>query len=247
MKVVIVDDEKIIREGLQEMLELYCTDVEVSGSCGSVNEAVKVINQAQPDLVLLDIRIEGGSGFDIITALDDQMPMVIFITAYEEYAIKAFKYSAIDYLVKPIDPDELETAIEKASCRLSKDDNSLLLKSLQSALSSKTQPEKLVLKTQDSIHIVKIDDIIYCMSDGSYTHVVTAGQKIVVSKLIKEYTEILKDHHFIRIHQSYLINMNKLVKYNKEGYVHLESDISLPVAARRKEQFLRELDRFYRQ
>jgi len=246
MKVVIVDDEKIIRDGLQEMLKLYCSDVEIAGSCGSVKEAVKIIVDVQPDLILLDIRIEGGSGFDIITALGHQMPLVIFITAYEEYAIKAFKFNAIDYLVKPIDPDELETAIEKANKQLSKHDHTLLLKSLQDTLTSPKPPEKLVLKTQDSIHVVRIKDIIYCMSDGSYTHVVTSDQKIVVSKLIKEYTEILKDHHFIRVHQSYLINLNKLIKYNKEGYVHLEKDISLPVAARRKEQFLRELDRFFK-
>ena len=246
MKIVIIDDEQIIRNGLQEMLELYCQDVEVTGSCGSVKDAIATINQTKPDLVLLDIRIEGGSGFDVLAALGDRMPMVIFITAYEEYAIKAFKYSAIDYLVKPIDPDELETAIEKASGRLPKDDHSVLLQSLQNALSAPGLPDKLVLKTQDSIHVVKIEDIIYCMSDGSYTHIITTDQKIVVSKLIKEYAEILKDHHFIRIHQSYLINMNRLVKYNKEGYVHLENAISLPVAARRKEQFLQELDRFFK-
>ncbi|TAJ11677.1 DNA-binding response regulator [Marinilabiliaceae bacterium JC017] len=246
MKIVIVDDEKNIRNGLTDMLNLYCHDVEIMGTCGSVREAVDTITTTKPDLVLLDIRIEGGSGFDVITALGNNMPMVIFITAYEDYAIKAFKYNAIDYLVKPIDPDELEVAIEKASGRLSKEDHSLLLNSLQQALCSQNLPEKLVLKTQESIHVVKIEDIIYCMSDGSYTHIITGDQKIVVSRLIKEYAELLKEHHFIRIHQSYLINMNKIVRYNKEGYVHLENSTSLPVAARRKEQFLNELERYFK-
>jgi len=245
MKIVIVDDEQIIREGLEEMLALYCNNVELVGSSGSVKGAIELIKHTKPDLILLDIRIEGGSGFDVITGLGDIKPLVIFITAYEEYAIKAFKYSAIDYLVKPIDPDELEQAIDKASGQLNKVDNSILIKSLQSALGSKALPEKLVLKTQESIHVVNIDDIIYCMSDGSYTHIVTANQKIIVSKLIKEYTGLLKDHHFVRVHQSFLININKVLKFNKEGYVHLENDVSIPVAARRKEQFLQELERFF--
>ncbi|MFA8435416.1 MAG: LytR/AlgR family response regulator transcription factor [Marinifilaceae bacterium] len=245
MKVVIVDDENIIRNGLSSMLRMYCPDVEIVGLCGSVDEAIPTIVNSKPDLVLLDIRIEGGSGFDIINTLGRDMPMVIFITAYEDYAIKAFKYNAIDYLVKPIDPDELEESIQKASDHLNKEDNHLLLSSLQNALSTKKKPEKLVLKTQECIHVVKISDIIYCMSDGSYTNIITTDQKIIVSKLIKEYTELLKDHMFIRIHQSYLINMNKIVKYSKEGYVLLENNISLPVAARRKEHFLKELEKIF--
>lgn len=245
MNIVIIDDEKAIRDGLKEMVELYCEDVKVVGSGGSVSEAVILTKQLKPDALLLDIRIEGGSGFDVISQLGEVTPMIIFITAYEEYAIKAFKYNAVDYLVKPVDPEELEDALSRATQRLSKNDNRQLMQSLQEALGNKQKPEKLVLRTQNNIHAVRINDIIYCMSDGAYTHVVLADQKIVVSKLIKEYTELLRDHGFIRIHQSYLINLNKMVKYNKEGYVHLESDVSLPVAARRKEQFLMEVERFF--
>ncbi len=245
IQVVIVDDEKAIRDGLKEMVELYCDNVTVTGLCASVSDAVTMVKELKPDVLLLDIRIEGGSGFDVISQLGSDAPMVIFITAYEEYAIKAFKYNAVDYLVKPVDPEELEEALSRATHRLPQNDNQQLMQSLQEALGSKQKPEKLVLRTQDSIHAVRIDDIIYCMSDGAYTHIVLANQKIMVSKLIKEYTELLRDHGFIRIHQSYLINLNKMVKYNKEGYVHLENDISLPVAARRKEQFLKEVERFF--
>ncbi|MBN1113650.1 MAG: response regulator transcription factor [Bacteroidales bacterium] len=242
MKIIVIDDEVVIRNSIANMLTLYCDDVEIIDTCGSVDSGIVSILKNKPDLVLLDIRIEGGTGFDIIKALGDKMPRLIFITAHEDYAIKAFKYNAIDYLVKPIDPDELEQAINKVSKIISKEDNYSILSNLLQEVKNNKTPEKIVLKTQESIHIVKISDIIYCMSDGSYTNIITKDKKIIVSTLIKEYTELLKEHMFIRVHQSYLINMNKVISYNKEGYVILEGNISVPVAGRRKEYFLSELE-----
>lgn len=245
IKIIIVDDEKLICEGISNMLNLFCDNTEVIASCGDVKTAVRLIKEKKPDLILLDIKIQGGSGFDIIKQLGTYVPHVIFITAYEDYAINAFKHNAIDYLVKPLDPDELEAAINKIEKIKLSSNNTEIMNMLIKTIDNKEKPKKIVLRTKDSIHLIQISDILYCAAEGSYTTVYTHDNKVMVSKLIKEYEEILSEHNFMRIHQSYLINMNKIIRYDKEAYVLLENNIKLPVASRRKELFLKTLSQIF--
>lgn len=223
------------------LLEDFCEDIKVCALCQNVDEGIKAIKEFKPEIVFLDIQMQRETGFDLLTRIKDINFEVIFTTAHSEYAIKAFKFSAIDYLLKPIDIQELKHAIEKVNKKLH-DNISLRLEHLvQNLRSTSSENYKLALPTAEGLLFVKVSNIIYCEASSNYTEIVTEdGKKHVVSRTLKEYDEMLTDHNFFRIHNSYLINLNAIKKYvrGEGGYVVMNNDRSLDVSKRKKDSFL---------
>jgi len=246
LKALIIDDEKKARETIKLAVEIYCNTIEIIGEANSVQSAYDLINKTSPDLIFLDIKMQDGSGFDLLKKFPEPEFIPIFITAYNHFAIKAFKYSAIDYLVKPVDPDELMNAVKKAEKFTEKKDIVTKIEALNSNITNKlSEPKKIVLKTEHNIYVVSVSDVIHCESDGNYTSVyIKDDKKIVVSKIIKEFEELLKQNNFLRIHQSHLINLNYLSSYDKQNsYVTMTNNIKLPVSVRKKNTLIDLLDK----
>ena len=239
---IIIDDEENNRQMIGDLLIKYCPEIEVVGEADGVELGVLMVQKHHPDLIFLDIKMDDGDGFDLLEKLGNIDFKVIFITAYEEYAIKAFKFSAIDYLLKPVDPDDLVIAIEKAKTQILKD-----LKYQFSTLTDNLNPDKrktLVLRTIDKIHYLDTKNIIRCESDRNYTFFyLNNNQKIIISSPLKEYEEVLDDQHFFRIHKSHIVNLNYVETYLKGdgGFLLLKDKTKLPVAIRKKEMLLERL------
>lgn len=238
---IIVDDEPKSRESLKILLEDFCQNAVVKALCQDVAEAVDAIQMHKPDVVFLDIHLQRETGFDLLTRLNDVNFEVIFTTAYSEYAIKAFKFSAIDYLLKPIDIEELKRALAKVEKRMNDTISDRLKQLIQNLKAPSTENYKLALPTSDGLVFVKVNDILYCEASSNYTLIFTFdGKKHVVSRTLKEYEDMLSEHNFFRIHNSYLINLNAIKKYvrGEGGYVVMANDQSLDVSKRKKEAFL---------
>jgi len=246
LRTIIVDDEAHMRQTLEKMVKQFCPNIKLVAMADSVESGVETIRKYYPDLVLLDIKMGDGTGFDLLRQLEPVDFKVIFITAYDQYAIKAFKFSAIDYILKPVDPDELSEAVCKAENLVQKDFNTQLDTLTENMQSEDKANNKIILKTIDNIHLVKVKDINYCESEGSYTTIyLLNGKKIVVSKTLKDYDDILKEDGFFRVHKSFLINMRLISRFEKGegGYVVLENESKVPVASRKREQLLEMFER----
>jgi two-component system LytT family response regulator len=243
IKTIIIDDEVKARETIAKMLQTYCPEVEVIDSAGSVKEGVKVLEKNNPDLVFLDIKMGDGTGFDLLRKLKTVDFILIFITAFEEFAIRAIKFSALDYILKPLDPDELMNAVEKANDAIEKENISVRLEALYENLDVlNIKTKKIVLKTTSSVHIVNLEEIIRCESEKNYTHFFTTDQeKITVSKTLKEFNELLVDYSFYRVHQSHLINLSHVRRYDKQdgGYLVMDDGSTVPVSFRKKEDLMK--------
>lgn len=242
LRTLIVDDEEHVREMLVSILLSFCPDLEIVGQAGDVAGAVSKIKELKPELVLLDINLPDGSGFDVLNAFSKVDFSVIFVTAYEEYAVKAFKCSALDYILKPVNIDELVETIEKARESIA---NKNLAKKIAAFLdnlnSSSPEDKKIVLKTQESIHIVKVSTVIRCESFHNYTEFHLSGaKKLVVSRTLKEFENLLCEFGFFRVHQSHLINVNYINRFEKTdgGYLVLTDGSQVPVAKRKKDGLL---------
>jgi len=246
LRTIIIDDEAHMRQTLEKMVGSFCPKIKLVASADGVENGVEKIRNHHPDLILLDIKMKDGTGFDLLKQLHPVDFKVIFITAYDQYAIKAFKFSAIDYLLKPVDPDELAEAVNKAE-QIKQKDFSRQLENLEEQMhpQDKTQ-KKIILKTLDNIYLIKICNINYCESEGSYCafHLLN-GKKILVSNPLKDYDELLKDTGFYRVHKSYLINMRHIERFEKTdgGYVVLENEIKVPVASRKREELMEMFER----
>lgn len=245
VKVVIVDDEQNSREALIGKLDLFCPEVEIAGEAGSVSEAVETINSVNPDAVFLDIKLAGESGFDILEAISenpDVSPEIVFITAHDEYAIQAIKFSALDYLLKPIDPEELVKAIRKIEEQKGIPKNAANLNVLvENIRQASDSPKKIVVPTSDGMHIIKLSDIVRLESSSNYTTFFLNNEKsLLASKTLKEFDNMLSGYNFNRIHKSHLVNMNFLKRYVQTdgGYLILEDGSKIPVANRKKEQLI---------
>ncbi|MDA3880684.1 MAG: LytTR family DNA-binding domain-containing protein [Prolixibacteraceae bacterium] len=242
LRTLIIDDEKHIREMLSGIVNEYCSNIDLLGTAKNIAEAEKSIKEWKPDLILLDINLPDGSGFDLLARLDESAPMVIFITAYNEYAIKAFKFSAVDYIMKPINVEELIEALKRCEMHKEQDNLSSKLKVLLKNMdSSSSESKKIVLKTQESIHVVKVTEIVRCLADHNYTEFfLENGKKLLVSRTLKEYELLLNDYDFFRPHQSHLINMNFISRFDKvDGGTLVMSDGSrVPVSKRKKDELL---------
>ncbi len=241
MTCVIVDDELKSRESLKILVEDFCEGVEVKELCQNVAEAIKAIELHKPTVVFLDIQLQRETGFDLLTRLKNFDFEVIFTTAYAEYAVKAFKFSAVDYLLKPVDIEELKQAVEKVEKRKENTISDRLQQLLGNLRTTSSENYKIALPTLDGLVFVKVSEILYCEASSNYTEIVLeSGKKYVVSRTLKEYEDMLSDQNFFRIHHSYLINLNGIKKYIKGdgGQVVMNNDKSLDVSKRKKEAFL---------
>lgn len=243
IRTLIIDDEVKARETIQNMLETYCPEVKVVGTAGSVKEGLLAVEKYRPELVFLDIKMGDGTGFDLLRQLENQDFFLVFITAFEEFAIRAIKFSALDYILKPLDPDELVSSVKKASHAIEKENVSMRLDALFDNLDVMShRNKKIVLKTTNSVHLVNLADIIRCESEKNYTHFFTAeGEQITVSKTLKEYSELLADYNFYRVHQSHLINLTHVKRYDKQegGILVMDDESKIPVSFRRKEDLMK--------
>jgi two-component system, LytTR family, response regulator len=241
IKTVIIDDESKGRKVLFNYLNKYCPNVNIIGQADGVKTGKELIDIKQPNLVFLDIEMKDGTGFDLLEKFNQFNFGVIFVTAHNDYALKAFKFSAIDYLLKPVIPEELIVAVNK----FAKDQELKNLSyKLENLIGNKNEIKKLALHTNKGVELLKIENIIFCESSGNYTIFNTnSNRKIMVSKTIKDYESILIDHKFFRIHQSYLVNLDYITKFNKNdgGFVVLSNNKKLPVSRRNKQAFLEAL------
>lgn len=237
IRTLIIDDEIKNRNRLNRMIRDHFPNILVIGEAESVKSGVEAIQKLKPELVLLDIKMPDGDAFDLLNRLDSIFFRIIFITAYEEYALKAIKHSALDYLVKPVIIEDLRTAFEKAEAQIL-NDLRVQLSTLQLNLQS-PKHRTLVLKTLDKIYLVEIMEIIRCESDGPYTRIYTReGKRYMVSNPMKEYEDILEDHGFFRIHKSHIVNLSFIESFDKEGYIILKDNTTLPVSRRKKTELI---------
>lgn len=243
MKIVIIDDEARARKSIADILNLSPRNFEVVEEADGVKTGIEAIRKHKPDLILLDINMPDGTGFDLLKALDYINFKIIFITAYEKFAVKAFEFSAIDYILKPTDPKKLLEAIEKALQVVEQENINFKLNALFANLDSvNPDSKKLVLKTAEKIYLVSTSDIIRCESDLGYTQFyLSTGKNILVSKNLKDYEVMLHGLGFFRIHQSHLINLKYIDYYDKTegGSIKMTDKSMLPLSRRKKDSFLK--------
>jgi two-component system LytT family response regulator len=243
IKAIIIDDIEQARITLKKDLQAYASDVQVIGEASGVIEGAKLLKSLKPDVLFLDIQMQDGSGFDLLDILKDIQFKIIFITASDAHAIKAFRYAAIDYLLKPVDPDELVEALKKL--REEKVNESEKYKLLNDSLKNNKPHERLALHTQDKIHIVNINDIIRCESNVNYTefHFIN-GKKLLVTKTLKDFEDLLSDQGFYRVHQSHLINTKYIKEFVKTdgGYLLMTDGCQVPVSTRKRPEVMKMLE-----
>ena len=240
IKAIIIDDEPLVSKLINKTIESYCPNVSIIAIAENVKSGVAAINEHEPDLVLLDIKMPDGSGFDLIKHFDKPDFKVIFISGYMEYAIKGYKFGAIDYILKPIDEEELSLAINRADDVI-RFEEKLNFKAMEENIKSLNKSDKIILKTNEHIHLINTIDIIRIEADGNYsTFFIEDGRKVIVSRAIKEWEESLIDRGFFRVHKSHIINVQKLNYFDKtdSGDVILSDGSVVPVASRKREMLM---------
>jgi two-component system, LytTR family, response regulator len=239
LRAVIIDDESDCVGVIQKLLAEYCPEVQVVGQTNDSTEAVDVILKQRPDLLFLDIEMPVMNGFQILEEVGAMHFQLVFTTAYDRYAVKAFKYSALDYLLKPIDPKDLVGAVQKASRRQEVDKQQLELLRRQLYAPRTSPMDKLALPYQHGFIFIAIEDILFVEADGYYARVQTiSGESYLITKMLREIEETLDDQLFFRIHRQYLINVSKVKKFLKmDSSVIMSNNKELPVARNRKDDF----------
>ncbi len=239
---IIIEDEQKSVDTLKGLLSRYCPSVTVLDVAGGYREGIEKIRLHSPDVIFLDIQMPDGSGFKVLEELKEMNFDVIFTTAFDQFAIKAIKYSALDYLLKPIDPQELMEAVKKVdSKKRTSDKNRSIDALLDNIKSPEEDPHKIVLSTSEKIHVIDVKDILRCESDNYYTHFYfTDGSRLLVSKTLKENEELLSNHNFIRPHKSHLINAGYIKSFVKQdgGYIIMDDGSRIPVSRRKKEKIM---------
>ncbi len=241
-KAIIIDDIDNSRLTLTHDLKEYCPHIEVIGEANSVKTGIDVIKEKKPDVVFLDIQLGDGTGFDILEQVGNFDFQVIFTTALDSYGIKAIKFSALDYLLKPVDPDELIEAVGKLEKNVKKESfkNSLSLL-LENIKDINPANKRIALNSADKVHLVYINDIVRCESQGGYTiFYLKNKEQIIDTKNLKEYEHLLEEYSFIRVHHSHLINFNYLKEYVKKdgGYAVMTDNSKVPVSFRKRNNLL---------
>jgi len=246
LRTLIIDDELHIRKSLAQMLKDECSNVKLVGMADGVKSGMEAINKHHPDLVLLDIKMDDGTGFDLLKKLEPVNFKIIFITAYDQYALQAFKFSAIDYLLKPLDEEDLVAAVNRTEKIVQKDFSTQLKVLDENLKTTENKDKKILLKTSDAVHLVKVRDITYCESDLSYTKFyLLDGQKITISKSLREFEDMLKDFGFFRVHKSFLVNLFTITKFDKTdgGFLVMENKDRVPVASRKRDELMELFER----
>ncbi len=241
IKTLIVDDEQHCIDSIKKLITSHAKNLEIVATCNTVADALEKTNALQPDLVFLDIEIHNQTGFDYLESLGNYNFNVIFTTAFNDYAIKAFKYSAMDYLLKPMDKDDFIGAIKRLEKRIQPIDNAEQIKILLNNLQKEDKKKTIRIPTSNGFEVLQIENIIHCKADTSYTYIQTKTDYILVSKPIKHFEALLADANFFRVHNSHLINIAHVKKYTKGkgGYVTMSNNDSIDVSTRRKEAFLK--------
>lgn len=245
MTALLIDDEKHCRDVLTLLLKRYCPHVQILANCASGAEGQTAIETLHPDLVFLDIEMPGMSGFDMLEACRYSKFRVIFTTAFNEYAIKAIKHNALDYILKPVDKDELIRAVSKAEQELASQAPPRV-DQLLTYLQTQRAGDRIALPTMEGLQIIHSEEIYYCESDGGYTRfALKNGQIILISKTLKEVEEVLESKGFCRVHHSYLINLRYVQRYIRGdgGEVVMANNKTLPVSRNKKQEFLSLLEK----
>ncbi len=244
IRAVIIEDEKSNRDNLAKILSVYCPKVEVLALCASAIEGRKSIMEHSPDLVFLDIEMPGGSGFSLLESIDEINFEVVFITAFDHYGIKAVKFCALDYLLKPVDILELVHAVDKVEKRIAEKTENLRLKTMLSNRQNKKADQKIAIPLSDKIEFIEIVSIVRCEGESNYTHIyLKSGEHILASKTLKEFDELLCEHNFLRVHQSHLINLYEIKTYVKTdgGYLKMKDGASVSISRQRREMVMERL------
>jgi len=243
----IIEDDKSERESIRSIISQYFDNIDIVGEADSVARGLELISNKKPEILILDIHLKDGDSFELLQKIRPLDFYIIWLTAHEEYAIKAFKISAIDYLLKPYKSLQLADAIKKATDKIALDKHLVKLETLIHNISSAAS-RQIVFHTTDAFFVVNTSDIIRCMADNNYTHIfLENGKKIVVSKPLKKYEEQLSDSGFCRVHQSHLVNMNKIThfKRSERSSITLKNNEIIPVSKGMKTQivsYLKNLD-----
>lgn len=247
IRAILIDDEEDSREVLKLAIAKYCPEVTLLGAYDSAEEGMAAIRQQEPDLVFLDVQMPRLSGFDLLEQLAPINFEVIFVTAHDQYAIKAIRFSALDYLLKPLDVEELVRAVGKAAGRLERRNSEQQYQSVISNMHYRNKKiERLAVPTFEGIEFFNTSEIVYCQADGNYTRLfLTGGKSQLISRHLKDFENLLTDSGFCRVHHSFLVNLRHVVKYIKGegGYVILTGDQHVDISRRKKEEFLKLLDR----
>ena len=241
---LLIDDDSNLRNGMKGLLSLYAPDIVILGEADSVKTGISAIEYHQPNVIFLDIQLGDGTGFDILEQVMQRKGSlschVVFITAHEQYAVKAFRFSALDYLLKPVDPEDLNKVVEKIKKALNSNDNYAHIDLLLENIRKKVDKfKRIALSTSDGIHLFEVSDIIRCESQDNYTKFYIKDSKpILIAKTLKEYEAVLSGQGFERIHQSHLINLAYLKSYIKKdgGYAVMADNSHLPISQRKKER-----------
>lgn len=248
IKAILVDDERNSLEMLEWLLKTYCPEVSILALCDSGEAGIKAIATFQPDVVFLDIEMPKMNGFEMLESIKDIQFEVVFTTAYDQFAIKAFRYSAINYLLKPIDPDDIMATVARLKGKISSPSRDQMELLFQSLLSKQNQQvDRIALSTHDGLNFVQTKDIAYCKADSNYTNVVMAnGQNILVAKTLKELDETLSGKDFFRVHHSYLVNINHISKFVRGdgGYIVMHDKTEITISRSKRDEFFQLFAKF---
>jgi len=236
LKTLVIEDETYIRKGLIAKINSLDKELTIIGESGSVKEAVILVKACHPDLIFLDINLLDGNAFDFLDQIEELSFKIIFTTSYEEYALKALKKGAVDFLLKPVEEDELTIAINKVISSTS-NINEEQIRNVHEEYNA--QQGKLILRLQDSFQVIELKELLYCKSDKGYTtFYLSNGKNYMASKPLKDFESQLPEEIFVRTHQSYFVNINHIDNYNKKELVVLKDGQEIPVSIRKKESFL---------
>jgi len=248
IRCILIDDESNSLEMMEWLLKTYCPQVTIEAMCNTADKGIEAINKYKPDVVFLDIEMPHMNGFDMLEHFDKLFFDVVFCTAYDQFAIKAFRYSALNYLLKPVDPDDLKETIrrlEEKRYSPSKEQIELLLQNIRQV--AKLTVQRIALTTNDGMIFVATSDILYCSAESNYTSIVLeGGKKILVSKVLKDIDEALSGPDFFRVHNSYLINLNHIKKFvrGEGGYVIMDDGANISISRSRRQEFMEQFSKF---
>jgi two-component system LytT family response regulator len=248
IKCVLIDDESNSLEMMEWLLKTYCPQVTIAAMCNSGEKGIEAINKYKPDVVFLDIEMPHMNGFDMLEQIGRLSFDVVFCTAYDQFAIKAFRYSALNYLLKPVDPDDLTETVRRLEAKQSiptREQIELLLQNIKTA--NRPTVPRIALTTSDGLIFVSTSEIIYCEAESNYTNIVLrGGKKIMVSKVLKDIDEALSGPDFFRVHNSYLVNLNHIKKFvrGEGGYVVMDNDATISISRSRRQEFMELFSKF---
>lgn len=238
---IIIDDERHAIESLKYELSQNCPEINIIGESTKAKEAIKLVNELRPNLLFLDIEMPWMSGFELLQKIDNLSFEVIFVTAYDRYAIKAFKFSAIDYLLKPVNGDDLKNAVKKVVNKKTDFNQTHLQALIQNLTQQEEKLEKIVLPTVEGLEFIQVKNIVRCESDSNYCRIILdSGRTVYLAKTLKEIESLLVDHAFHRVHHSHLIAEQYILKYSNAdgGYIEMKNGDIIPLSRSKKNDFL---------